>query len=157
MSNQKAADSAVTRQFLGIDYGEKRIGLSAGDDLLGVAVPLPAACGKTKKARFAEIGAVVRQRGVTALVVGYPYNMDGSAGAKAREVDLFIAELQKRFGLTVHSVDERLTTVQVRDDLKIFNRKRKSGRRMPPPGDIDSRAATLILQDFLDDIHRSDT
>ncbi len=155
MPQDKAPDTIRAEKFLGIDYGEKRIGLSFGDGLLGVAVPCPAACGKTKKARFAAIEAAITQRGITSLVVGYPYNMDGSKGAKVAEVDTFIEELQKRFGLPVHRLDERLTTVKVHDDLKVFGRKRRTGRRTPPPGDIDSRAATLILQDYLDGIRSS--
>ncbi len=152
MQEDEVSDTTQSGKFLGIDYGEKRIGLSFGDGLLGVAVPCRAACGKTKKARFAAIETAITQRGITGLVVGYPYNMDGSKGAKAAEVDAFIEELQKRFDLPIHRLDERLTTVQARDDLKVFGHKRRTGRRTPPPGDIDSRAATLILQDFLDGI-----
>ena len=152
MPIRELSDTSQSGKFLGIDYGEKRIGLSFGDGLLGVAVPCPAACGKTKKARFAAIETAITQRGITGLVVGYPYNMDGSKGAKVAEVEALSAELEKRFGLPIHRIDERLTTVQALDDLKVFGHKRKTGRRTPPPGDIDSRAATLILQDFLDGI-----
>ncbi len=129
--------------YLGIDYGEKRIGLSFGDEL-GLAVPLAAAAQKTKKERMAHIGLMIEQRKVKALVVGYPLNMDGSAGFKAREVDAFVDLLDKRFGLPVHRADERLSTHQAQSDLKKTNKKtsRKSG-------EIDSRAATVFLQDFL--------
>ena len=129
--------------YLGIDYGEKRIGLSFGDEL-GLAVPLAAAAQKTKKERLAYIGKMIEQRNVTDLVVGYPLNMDGSAGFKAREVDAFVELLDNRFGLPVHRADERLSTHQAQSDLKKTSKKtnRKSG-------EIDSRAATVILQDFL--------
>jgi len=128
---------------LGIDYGEKRIGLSFGDEL-GVAMPLEAATQKTKKERLAHIGKIIEQRKITDLVVGYPLNMDGGGGFKAREVDAFIEQLEKRFKLPVHRADERLSTHQARSDLKKIGKKadRKSG-------EIDSRAATVILQDFL--------
>ncbi len=131
--------------FLGIDYGEKRIGLSFGDEL-GLAVPLGAAAQKTKKERVAHIGKMIEQRKITDLVVGYPLNMDGSAGFKAQEVDVFVGLLEKRFGLPVHRADERLSTHQARSDMKKTGKKanRKSG-------EIDSRAATVILQDFLDE------
>ena len=133
---------------LGIDYGEKRIGLSYADEL-GVAVPLDAARQRRKKDRFRYIGEVIAAREISHLVVGYPINMDGSEGFKAKEVDRLFAELQDRFGMPVHRVDETLTTYQVEIDLKSIG-KRLSRRS----GDIDSRAATLILQDFLD-AHRS--
>ncbi len=129
---------------LGIDYGEKRIGLSFGDEL-GLAVPLPAAVEKSESARLRHILQVLDVRAVCLIVVGMPYNMDGSLGFKAREVSAFIEGLKRRTQLPVVSVDERLTSHQVEENFKAQNRKwdRKSG-------EIDSLAATLILQDYLD-------
>ena len=73
--------------------------------------------------------------------------MDGSTGFKAKEVEAFIVKLKDRFSLPVATVDERLTSHQVEQQLKAQNRKldRKSG-------EIDSRAASLILQDYLDQV-----
>jgi len=130
--------------LLGIDWGEKRIGLAYADEL-GVALPLPAALAKTKKERLRHIEAVIARRRVTALVVGYPLNMDGSVGFKAKEVDAFIEELEKRFRLPVHRIDERLSSHSVEQGLR--GEKRKPSRQS---GEIDSRAAALILQDFVD-------
>lgn len=131
-------------RFLGIDYGEKRIGLSYGDEL-GVAVPLEAATERLKRDRLRHIEKVVAQREIIALVVGYPLNMDGSIGFKAKEVDRFIEILQRRLPVTIHRVDESLTTFQAEAGMRSVGKKisRKSGQ-------IDSLAATLILQDFLD-------
>jgi len=131
---------------LGIDYGEKRIGLAWGDDL-GVATPLPAAVQGNLDARLVHIGRLIRDRRVDALVVGYPYNMDGTVGFKAREVDTFIVELESRFGLPVYRMDERLTSHKVESDLGLSARKERELRRM---GVVDSGAATVILQDWLD-------
>ena len=132
--------------LLGIDYGEKRIGLSFGDSL-GMAVPIPAAVQLTQEARLELIQTVIEQRHIEQLVVGMPYNMDGSSGFKAKEVSVFIELLKSRFQLPVETVDERLTSHQVEQELKLQNRK--VDRRL---GEIDSRAATLILQDYLDHI-----
>lgn len=129
---------------LGIDYGAKRIGLSYGDEV-GVATPLPAATEPTLAARWERISTVIRQRRVTDLVVGYPYNMDGSAGFKAKEVDAFVAELKARFGLPVHLVDETLTSHAAEQTIP-----KKQRRDVRASGLVDSRAATIILQDFLD-------
>lgn len=130
--------------MLGIDYGEKRIGLSHGDEL-GLASPLPAAVEATKAERLAHIGRVIRERRITELVVGHPLNMDGTVGFKAREVEAFVKLLNERFQLPVHLVDERLTSYEVESRLR--ERKRKVTRAS---GVVDSLAATLILQDFLD-------
>ena len=129
---------------LGIDYGEKRIGLSFGDSL-GLAVPIPAAVEPSVEKRFDHIESVIRDRAIKKLIVGMPYNMDGSSGFKAKEVEAFIEALKERFSLPVETIDERLTSHQVEEELK--NQGRKVDRRS---GEIDSRAATLILQDFLD-------
>lgn len=130
---------------LGIDYGEKRIGLAYGDDL-GVATPLPAALEPASEARMEHILQVVKERRINQLVVGYPYNMDGSAGFKAREVDAFIAVLEKRTVLPVERVDERLTSHAVEQGMGLRGRRERSLRKT---GIVDSAAAALILQDWL--------
>lgn len=128
---------------LGIDYGEKRIGLSCGDEL-GVATPLPALIDPRPEARQAQLAAVIRRRRITDLVLGHPLNMDDTAGFKAREAEAFAAQLQRDFGLPVHLVDERLTSYEA--EQSIPKQKRRSVRAT---GVVDSRAACLILQDFL--------
>src|SRR3954463_9815357 len=94
---------------LGIDYGTKRVGLAYGDDV-GGATPLPALVESDETKRWAKLGEVLRQRQITELVLGYPYNMDGSVGFKAKEVDAFAARLKEQFNLPVHLVDETLTS-----------------------------------------------
>ena len=129
---------------LGIDYGTKRVGLAHGDDL-GVATPLPALIDAEKAVRWTRLGEVIKQRRITDLVVGYPYNMDGSAGFKAKEVDAFAARLKRQFNLPVHLVDETLTSYAAEESVP-----KKARREVRDSGLIDSRAACLILQDFLD-------
>ena len=138
---------------LGIDFGTRRVGLSYADEV-GVAVPLAAAVEATQEERLEHIGEEIKRRRVELLVVGYPYNMNGSVGFKAREVDVFIAELERRFQLPVQRIDGRLSsyaadgsyrqrTGRSRRDPKAVQQERRSGER-------DSRAAAVILQDYLD-------
>ena len=128
---------------LGIDYGARRIGLSYGDDL-GVATPLPALIDADSAKRWNALITVIAQRRITDLVLGYPLNMDDSAGFKAKEVDAFAARLRTETKLPVHLVDERLTSYEAESTMP------KSRRRaVRASGIIDSRAATIILQDFL--------
>ena len=129
---------------MGIDWGEKRIGLAYADDV-GVAMPLPAAIGRSKEVRLRQVESVISERRIDEIVCGYPLNMDGSTGFKAREVDQFIDEITERFGLPVHRVDERLSSHSVEQIMK--QRKKQLNRKS---GEIDSRAATLILQDFIE-------
>ena len=139
----------IAMRYLGIDYGEKRWGLSYGDEI-GVAVPLPAAVERTVKERMAHLEEVIDERRVAEIVVGYPLNMDGTEGFKAREVDRFIEKVVNRFRLRVHRADERLSTHQVEGDLAKLGLPTKRNRKIRRSGDIDSRAAAVILQDFLD-------
>src|SRR5882757_4938077 len=129
---------------LGIDYGTKRVGLAQGDEI-GVATPLPALIDADEAARWTKLGEIIRQRRITDLVLGYPYNMDGSVGFKAKEVDAFSARLKESFGLPVHLVDETLTSYAAESTIA-----KKDRRGVRDSGLVDSRAACLILQDFLD-------
>lgn len=130
---------------LGIDYGEKRIGLSYGDEI-GVATPLPALNQATLSDRMDMLLARIEERKITDLVFGYPYNMDGSIGFKAKEVDAFIETVLSKAPLPVHRVDERLTSHCAKQSMGLRGRDdalRRSGK-------IDSASATIILQDYLD-------
>lgn len=128
---------------LGIDYGTKRIGLATGDEL-GLATPLPALVDADAEKRWQGLVSLVRQRRFTDLVLGYPYNMDGSVGFKAKEVDVFAARLREACGLPVHLVDERLTSHEAESGIPSHKR-----RELRASGLVDSRAAAIILQDFL--------
>jgi putative Holliday junction resolvase len=131
-------------RYLGIDYGARRIGLSQGDEL-GVATPLPALVDADPEKRWTALLETIRARRVTEIVVGYPLNMNDSVGFKAKEVDAFIARLSAAVNLPVHRVDERLTSYEAESSIPKARR-----RDVRASGLIDSRAATLILQDFLE-------
>lgn len=133
-------------RVLGIDYGSRRVGLAYGDEL-GVATPLAAAVEATEPERVERIAAVVAERGITEIVLGYPYNMDGSAGFKAKEVEAFAEVLKARIHLPIHYIDERLTSQAVERDFGWSARRERSMRKT---GVVDSAAARLILQDWLD-------
>jgi putative Holliday junction resolvase len=131
-------------RYLGIDYGSKRIGLSYGDEI-GVATPLPALVDADAAKRWVALTAVAKARRITDFVLGYPFNMDNSVGFKAKEVDVFAAKLKAEFGLPVHLVDERLTSYEAEETIPKAKR-----REVRASGLVDSRAATIILQDFFE-------
>lgn len=131
-------------KYLGIDWGEKRIGLAFADEI-GIALPLKAAVSTSRKKRMQQIEDTIKQRNAQVLIVGYPINMDGTKGPKAKEVELFIEELIKRFRLPVERVDERLSSHAV---LQGYKEEKAKPRRKS--GEIDSRAAALILQVFIE-------
>lgn len=129
---------------LGIDYGTRRIGLAFGDEL-GVATPLPALTDPDPTKRWHALLAAARERRATDLVLGHPLNMDDTAGPKAKEAEALATRLREELGLPVHLVDERLTSYEAESTIAKAKR-----REVRASGLIDSRAATLILQDFLD-------
>lgn len=128
---------------LGIDYGAKRVGLAQGDEL-GLATPLPALTESDPAKRWVSLCEIVRLRRITDIVIGYPLNMDETVGFKAKEVEAFANRLRAATGLPVHFVDERLTSYEA--ESSIAKNKRRDVRAS---GIIDSRAAAIILQDFL--------
>ncbi len=129
---------------IGVDYGERRVGVSYGDEI-GVATPLPAIVESTEPERLQALADLAKKRHATDFVFGYPYNMDGSVGFKAKEVDAFVERLKPYIDLPIHRIDERLTSHEA---LKAFPKGRDDALRRS--GKVDSAAATLILQDFLD-------
>jgi len=136
---------ALRMRVLGIDPGTRRIGLAYGDEL-GVAVPLPALTQADATARDAALAELVRARRITDLVLGLPLNMDDTAGPKAKEAEALAEKLRATFGLPVHLIDERLTSHEAESTIPKSKR-----REVRASGIIDSRAATLILQDFMDE------
>ncbi|MDR1458373.1 MAG: Holliday junction resolvase RuvX [Puniceicoccales bacterium] len=137
--------------FIGIDYGEKRIGLSFGDDELRIAVPLKPILYTDEMNVFSILEDLIVKRKIDRIIIGYPVNMDDSIGFKAKEVDGFMARLKKIIDVPVERADERLTTVQAQEDLVSIGSKKsiKSLVKNRRSGAIDSTAAAIILQDYL--------
>ena len=133
------------RTVLAFDFGLKRIGIAAGDTVTATAAPRPAAAVHQSGPDWQAIGREVRALGPRRLVVGAPYNADGSPGALAADARRFAAELERRFGLPVEMVDERYSSVEAGAALKA---RRASGgrRRRIQREDIDSTAAAIILE-----------
>jgi putative Holliday junction resolvase len=136
---------------LGIDLGERRIGVAVSDPLGVTARPLGFVEHVSLSQDVAAVGELAHRRGAQAVVVGLPLNMDGSEGPAARRARRFAEALRRRLGITVHMWDERLTTVQAERDL-VAAGQRRSRRR----DTRDATAAALILQGYLDAQHRSE-
>jgi len=133
-------------RYIGIDLGTRRIGLAFGDEL-GVATPLAALTAADPGERRSALLQVIRDRRADEIVIGHPLNMDDTIGTKAKEAESFAAQLSTELGKPVHLVDERLTSYEA--ESSIAKSKRRAVRAS---GIIDSRAATLILQDYLNQI-----
>jgi putative Holliday junction resolvase len=137
---------------LGIDFGEKRIGLAVSDPEGRVATPLETLTRKSDREVVAQISDIVRREGVERLVVGEPLGLDGTRGPAAERVGSFARKLEDKTGLPCELVDESLTSVEAAERL------REAGvdpRRHPER--IDALAAQILLQQTLDREQRSES
>ena len=130
--------------LLAFDFGLRRIGIASGDTLTRQAAPRPAALSGAAGPDWETIAREVRALAPAALVVGAPYNADGSEGALTAAARRFAGELERRFSLPVHLVDERFSSLEAEAALRA---RRASGerRRRVARADVDSAAAAVIL------------
>lgn len=130
---------------LGIDFGERRIGLALSDDAGRLAVPLDTLERTNDAAALDRIAALCRREGVGRLVVGQPLNLDGSAGPAAERSARFADKLARATGLPFELVDESLTTVEATARLREAGVDPRKHRAR-----IDAVAAQILLQEALD-------
>ena len=128
-------------RIMGLDVGEKRIGVAVSDPLGYTAQGISV----IKRENIEDLKKIVSDYDVERIIVGLPKNMDGSIGEQAKKVLAFIEDLKREIDLPVLTWDERLTTkeaegVLLRADLSRAKRKKV----------IDKLAAVLILQGYLD-------
>jgi putative Holliday junction resolvase len=132
---------------LAFDYGSRRIGVAVGQTTTGTANP----AGVVKvggSPDWAALERCVRDWSPTRLLVGLPYNMDGSETVLTGACRGFAGELARRFGLPVEFVDERLTSSAAQAELRDARRSGARTRRVKRE-DIDANAARLILETWL--------
>lgn len=130
--------------MIGIDHGDRRFGLAVSDPLGQLARPLEVV--ETESELLRRLVEVIEEQSpVARIVVGYPLNMDGSVGPKARQVDGFCERLRERVALPVETWDERLTTVQAERALRESAVPARRRRAV-----VDMMAAQILLQSYLD-------
>jgi len=138
----------TVQTLLAFDFGRQRIGIASGDTLTGTAGPRPAAAVLGSGPDWPVIEREVRTLQPHLLIVGAPYNVDGSPGALANDASGFAAELERRFKIPVKRVDERWSSLQANERLKAQRASGERKRRIRKE-DIDSAAAAVILERWL--------
>lgn len=132
-------------RWMGVDYGDKRIGLALADDETKVATPWQNYTRRSPEVDADVFRAICRAERIKRIVVGLPVNDDGSEGPKAHAARRFGAWLKSVTGLELYFWDERYTTAEA--DAMLANsklpKKKKKARR-------DMLAATIMLQEFID-------
>jgi putative Holliday junction resolvase len=130
-------------KILGVDYGDKRMGIAISDEIGLLAHPLTTIADRNLNMLL----DVIKENQIEAVVVGKPLNMNGTYSSKTREVLNFINELKKIVNIPVHEWDERLSTKEAERLLIGFDLSRKKRK-----GILDKSSARIILQGYLDSI-----
>lgn len=131
---------------LGLDVGRKRIGVAGCDGTGLIATGLTTIERQSFNYDVAQLQHLVQERRVQLLVVGLPYSMNGSLGFQAKEVQKFAHRVAEALHLPLEYVDERLTSFQAEQMLLAENCSPSRNK-----GLIDRKAASLILQQWLDE------
>ncbi|HOO44786.1 MAG TPA: Holliday junction resolvase RuvX [Deltaproteobacteria bacterium] len=132
---------------MGLDFGTKRIGVAISDPECSMAHPLDTVEVRTDGSHMEKIQAIAREYRIAKVVIGLPYNMDGSIGPSGEKVLLWSEEIKNLLEVPVVFWDERLTTSEAHNlmiGLKVKGRKRRLV--------VDKIAAGIILKDYLDSL-----
>ncbi len=131
--------------IMGLDYGTKRIGVAISDPWENMSLPLETIAVRADKSHMDRIREIIDEYEISRIVVGLPYNMDGTLSPMAEEVMAWAEDLTLCTGLEVVFWDERLTTSQAHDFLLSHAVRGRRRRQV-----VDKIAASLILKDYLD-------
>jgi putative Holliday junction resolvase len=138
-------------KYLGLDIGDRRIGLAFGDSILRMAVPLGIIQRDSLDQDIRSLWDQARQYEIEALVVGLPRNTDGTFGPQAEATRAFAERVAGALNLPLLFWDEHLTTVEATRRHHETGARGKKSRR-----NLDALAAAVILQDFLDSLGPDD-
>jgi putative Holliday junction resolvase len=140
--------------ILAIDYGQKRLGLAVSDEHQMASRPYATWTRTNRRRDLARLGELVRQLGISKIVVGLPLHLDGSPSELSDEAKRFAARVAKALGLPVEMMDERLSSWEAHETMSAVRPGKRSGRRAAagagagqPP--LDKIAAAIILRDYL--------
>ena len=133
------------KPILGLDFGEKTIGIAISDPSKSLALSLKTIFRLKFNIDVQEIDNIVNERDIGGIIIGLPINMDGSEGTRCQSTRAFARNLSKIILLPISFWDERLSTVSAEKFLIETKKTRKKRKKI-----IDTIAATIILQCALD-------
>lgn len=131
-------------RVMAIDYGDARTGIAISDLLCSLVGSTTVIHSRNSEKTVAEIQRLIRENGVTEIVLGLPKNMDGTEGVRAELCREFGRTLEEATGLPVKMWDERRTTVEAHNILSQHNYHGKKRKNT-----VDAVAASLILEGYL--------
>ena len=128
---------------LGIDYGDRRIGIALSDPMQIITKPFVTL--KNDKEFLDKLKEIIKEKEIETVVVGYPIGMKGQITKQTEKVEVFITQLKSTLDLEVVRVDERLSSVSAENILKQQGVKTGHNKSM-----IDDTSAAIILQEYID-------
>jgi putative Holliday junction resolvase len=131
-------------RLLALDVGEKRMGVAICDESQTLARPLLTLKRASKKEDFARLAILCAEQAIEKVIVGLPRTLRSEEGPQAQRVRRYAHELQAALNLPIDFWDERYSSVDAQERLSVSSRKART------KGDIDSAAAAIILQEYLD-------
>ncbi len=138
-------DTSLPARILGLDHGDRRIGVAISDEMGLTAQPLLTLHRTQRRQDMRSLARIARRHGCTAIVVGLPLHMSGDISPRALAAKEFAAALEENLKLPVILWDERLSTAEAHRHLDAAGRAAHTRKEV-----IDQVAAVLILQSYLD-------
>lgn len=132
----------IKERVLALDVGDKRIGVAVSDPFFLFATGLKVIVRENDNKALEEIKEICQTYKIKKIIVGLPYNMDGSIGAQAKKTVKFTEKLESNFEIIYR--DERLTSFEAEEMLKKENKKYTKNK-----GLVDIKAACIILQSYI--------
>ena len=132
-------------RILAIDLGDKRIGIAISDPTQTIASPLKTIHFEGFRKLVIEIQLIIESHNIMKIIVGFPITMKGTMSKQTESVMNVYEKLKKKLSVEIQLYDERLTTVQAKETLKLLKKKASKERNR-----IDQIAASHLLQNFLD-------
>jgi putative Holliday junction resolvase len=132
-------------RILGLDLGERRIGVAVSDPTELLARPVTTIIRASRQADFDAVARLVDEYAVARVIVGLPLSLDGNEGPQAQWVRRYAEAMAQQMDIPVEYWDERYSTVSAAEIIS-----NKGPRRRAPRHDIDATAAAVILQSYLD-------
>ena len=141
----------MRKRILGLDFGEKRIGVALSDELGITAQGQPTIEVKSARDSLSQLRSLLDKYNISRIIIGLPKNMDGSLGPKSEETLHFSDRLREQTNIPITLWDERLTTKMAEQSMLEGDLSRAKRKRR-----IDMISAQLILQSYLDSVHNKD-
>ncbi len=141
--------TAYDRLFIGIDYGERRIGLAKSDPTGLIATPLMTLEVRSIDEAVTKIMQVIEEYEPNGVVVGYPLQVSREKSEKCRDIDAFIKKLAEQYDGPIYTEDEQYSSVEATDMIHAHGKHFKSEKKR-----VDRLAAAVILQRYLDGLPR---